>query len=124
MGRGVRPDGPSLLGPGLSGRQRPSGQEQLLRDQEREERGGCLIHAKALEQKILHRLHEPDEEMEAALDHLRLHYWDPYTASREYRADPSKLEGWRKAEKPSQEWRKGFYFEQALRLLGTALYNT
>jgi hypothetical protein len=86
-----------------------------------------LIHAESLEQEdirtILHRLQDPDEEMEAALDRLRKNYYGPYTAVREYREDPERLEEWRAAEKPSQEWRKGFYFEQALRLLGTALYS-
>jgi hypothetical protein len=83
-----------------------------------------LLHAEALEQEILHRLHEPDEEMKVALERLRKNFYGPFTALREYRENPERLEGWRAAEHPSQDWRKGFYFEQALRLLATALYKT
>jgi len=72
---------------------------------------------------ILHRLHDLDEELASALDHLSKNFYGPSTAIRECLEDPSRLEVWRSAEEPSQEWRKGFYFDQALRLLGTDLYD-
>jgi hypothetical protein len=81
-----------------------------------------LLHAEALEQEILHRIEEPDEELEAALERLRKNFYGPYTAVREYRENPQRLEEWRAAEKPTLAWRKGFYFEQALKVLEAALY--
>lgn len=74
-------------------------------------------------QEILQRIAEPDAEMEAALDHLRLHFYGPWKAVREYQERPERLEAWRAAEKPSQAWRMGLYFAQALRLLRTSLYG-
>ncbi len=74
-------------------------------------------------EEILRRLHDPDEEMEAALDHLRKNFFGPFCALRAYREDPSRLEAWWEAEKPSQPWRQGFYLDQALRLLATDLYG-
>lgn len=39
----------------------------------------------------------------------------------EYQEDPSRSEEWQRAEKPSQEWRRGVFFEEALRVLSVAL---
>ncbi len=74
-------------------------------------------------EEILRRLHDPDEEMEAALDRLRKNFYGPYTAVRAYREDPERLEEWRAAQKPSQAWRMGFYLDQALRILSIRLYG-
>lgn len=41
----------------------------------------------------------------------------------EYREGPTRLETWRKAEKPSQDWRKAVFFEEALKILDTALFE-
>lgn len=74
-------------------------------------------------QEILRRIENPDPETKLALEHLRLHFYGPYTAVRSYQERPERLEAWRAAEKPSQAWRQGLYFAQALRLLRTALYG-
>ncbi len=76
-----------------------------------------------LREAILRRVMDPDEEMQRALERLRKNFYGPYMAIRAYWEDPERLEAWRAAQKPSQEWRMGLYFDQALRLLGTALYG-
>lgn len=74
---------------------------------------------------VLHRLSEPveDDELRYALDRLRKNFYQLYESVREYQEDPSRLEEWQRAEKPSQEWRKGFFFEEALKVLDVALFE-
>lgn len=69
--------------------------------------------------EVLRRIEDPDEEMQKALDHLRKNFYGPYKAVRSYQEDPGRLEAWRVAEKPSQAWRMGLYFAQALCLLSS-----
>ncbi len=82
------------------------------------------ILARLEEQKneeILRRLEDPDPELQAALDRLRKNYYNLYKAVRSYQEDPRRLSMWKAAEKPSPEWRQGFYFDAALRVLAAAL---
>jgi len=74
---------------------------------------------------VLHRLREPveDDELRHALERLRLHHWHLWQVVREYREDPSRLEEWQRAEKTFQEWRAGVFFEEALKVLDTALFE-
>lgn len=74
-------------------------------------------------ESVLRRLEDPDEELKAALERLRKNHYSVYLAVREYQQRPERLEAWRAAQKPSQAWRQGRYFDTAVRLLYTNLYG-
>ena len=65
-----------------------------------------------------------DVKLGEALERLRKNFYHLWQVLGELRSSPSPdalLEQWRRAPKPSQEWRKAAFYEQAIDVLTVAL---
>ncbi len=69
-----------------------------------------------------------DVALERALERLRKNFYHLWRVLEELRSSPrprpapdSLLRDWRGAQKPSQEWRKALFYEQAIDVLTVAL---